>query len=552
MSFEKRVFVAMALCGVIWILFDWLGPKPPEPDPEDADAIEQSADSSDPEVDSKEGDAKGDEKEDAKAAETPDAEPSQDDGAPVEIAEHELRNDLLALKVSNRGPDKGGLLEGIQLLSEQFADHTTGTDPFDLQGGPTLSLSFKDAETDFRIKGGYKVIEAGSDNITLQSETDEVVITERLELLDGYEGKLTVTVKNKTQAAQSHRLHVETRVGIGESSRFNIKRGLCRTAEDVEEEDASDVEDEDIKFNGPIHWGGVDSKYFATLLVPTTPFGDCELSQSDDARHIVNHMGSTLMSVDPGESVVHEFGLYIGAKELERLEAFAAVDVTEEFTLEGAIDWGFFGGVLGRGFLGALRFFHGWVNNWGWAIVFLTVCIKLVTLPLTLKQMNSMKAMKRIQPQMAALKEKYKDDRVKQGQEMQALFAREGVNPLAGCFPMLIQMPIWFAFYSMLGAAVELVHVPFLWLPDLTAQDPIYVLPLALGAMMFLNTRMMPSSGDEAQAKMMRWIMPVMFTAFMLFLPSGLGVYIFVNTALSVIQTAIQVGTKKDKPAAAK
>jgi YidC/Oxa1 family membrane protein insertase len=103
----------------------------------------------------------------------------------------------------------------------------------------------------------------------------------------------------------------------------------------------------------------------------------------------------------------------------------------------------------------------------------------------------------------------------------------------------------------MLGAAVELVHVPFLWLPDLTEQDPFYILPLALGALMILQNRMMPSTMDAAQAKLMRWVMPIMFTVFMLFLPSGLGVYIFANIVLSLIQTAIQVGTKNKSAAAA-
>jgi YidC/Oxa1 family membrane protein insertase len=184
---------------------------------------------------------------------------------------------------------------------------------------------------------------------------------------------------------------------------------------------------------------------------------------------------------------------------------------------------------------------------WGWAIVLLTIVVKAITLPLTLKQMSSMKAMKRIQPEIVKIKEKYGDDKVKQGQEMQALFGRAGVNPLAGCLPMLVQMPVWFALYSMLAAVVELVHESFLWLPDLTKQDPYYALPIALGAMMVLQNRMMPSGGDEAQQKMMRWVMPIVFSAFMLFLPSGLGVYIFVNIVLSVIQTAIQVGRSDER-----
>ena len=137
---------------------------------------------------------------------------------------------------------------------------------------------------------------------------------------------------------------------------------------------------------------------------------------------------------------------------------------------------------------------------------------------------------------------------------MQALFSRSGVNPLAGCLPMVVQLPIWFALYSMLLTAVELVHESFLWLPDLTKQDPTYLLPLALGGMMVLQNRMMPNTMDEAQAKVMRYFMPAIFTVFMLFLPSGLGVYIFTNIVLSVIQTFVQLRTgKKDgDPAPAK
>jgi YidC/Oxa1 family membrane protein insertase len=108
---------------------------------------------------------------------------------------------------------------------------------------------------------------------------------------------------------------------------------------------------------------------------------------------------------------------------------------------------------------------------------------------------------------------------------------------------MLVQLPVWFALYAMLLTAVELVHVPFLWLPDLTQQDPYYILPLALGGMMVLQNRLMPNTMDETQAKIMRWMMPAMFTAFMLFLPAGLAVYIFTNIVLSVIQSWIQLRT---------
>jgi YidC/Oxa1 family membrane protein insertase len=170
--------------------------------------------------------------------------------------------------------------------------------------------------------------------------------------------------------------------------------------------------------------------------------------------------------------------------------------------------------------------------------------VKAVLLPLTIKQYTSMRKMKELQPEMEKIREKYGDDKLKQQQEMQALFQRTGINPLAGCLPMLLQFPVWIALYAMLGAVVDLYHEDFLWLPDLTQPDPYYILPLSMGVLMFVQTKMNPTAGDPAQAKMMLWMMPGIFVVMMLFLPSGLGVYIFANIVLSLLQSAIQLRTK--------
>ncbi len=537
-DFRTRVVVALVLCAVIFIVWDLLVPKPPPPEPDaQADVTTQ---------------VQG---EGATKDAGPDAStvPSTDEGAApptadVEIVEHEVRNDDIALMLTNRSPLRGGMITSTQLLGEKFREHATGRDPFGLQGGETLELSFADEATDFRVprNTAFEVREAGSDHLTLAYVSDEVEIVERFELLDGYEARLRVEVKNRSGSAQSHRLRVRSRIGKSDS-RYDVHRGLCQTGDDLEDEDAGDVEDGPIRYTGPILWGGVDSKYFGTYLVPSQPLAECVVGLTDDGRFVYDELVSDVSRLDPGQSKEYLFGVYVGAKELDRLEAFSAVAQPPGGRLEEAIDWGFLGGVseaLGRFLLGLLRWFHALTGNWGVSIILLTIMVKLVTLPLTLKQMSSMKRMKEVQPEIQKIKEKYADDRVKQGQEMQALFARSGVNPLAGCLPMLVQIPIWFALYSMLNSAVELLHVEFLWLPDLTQQDPYYILPLALGAMMVLQNRMMPMTGDEAQAKMMRYMMPAVFTLFMLFLPSGLGVYIFVNVVLSIIQTAIQVGTK--------
>ena len=549
MNFQRRTLVALLLCALIWVVFDLLVPKP-EPTPEELEA-QQKAEQL--EGKAEEGDA-------TQAAADGEGEPEADGDVAVpsapapEVQELRVSTDVLGLTVTNRSPARGGLLQEIELLSDQFAEHETAKNALKLEGAPTLEVSFADKETDFRIPRAttFEVRESSDEHAVLAHRSDEVEITERVELVHGYQGRLVVSVTNRSQTPQQHRLHLSVREGLGgDSSRYDVQRGLCRTDEDLEEEDRSDVEDGAISYQGVIKWGGVDSKYFGTLLVPQQPFAACEIRQSEDARFLVTELTASAKTLEPGQTHEYVVGLFVGPKELDRLKAFDAVAVEPEGDLQEAIDWGIFGGLsewLGRMLLALLRFFYGVVGAWGWAIVLLTIVIKLATLPLTLKQMASMRAMKRIQPELQKIKEKYADDRAKQAQESQALFARSGVNPLAGCLPLLVQMPIWFALYSMLGSVVELVHEPFLWLPDLTKQDPYYALPLALGAMMVLQNRMMPTTGDETQAKMMRWVMPIVFTGFMLFLPSGLGVYIFVNIVLSVIQTALQVGRNKDEP----
>jgi YidC/Oxa1 family membrane protein insertase len=480
------------------------------------------------------------------------AEPAVAAGPVVEPWDGALHNDLLSLAVTNRSPARGGLVTAVELLSPQFQGHPTATDSLGLAGKRTLEVGLTDDDGNPLVPRdtSYEVREVTANRLVLVHAGAQLVVTERLELLSGYEARLEVEIENRGPKALSHQLHVRTRIGIIDSQ-YDVRNGICRTTEDLEDEDKSDVEDGPVRY-ADILWGGVGGKYFAALVVPQERLQSCEVTLAKEGSALETDLATAVEELEPGKAKTHVFGLYVGPKELERLQAFSAVGT--KIPLDEAINWGFFGGVsewLGKLLLALLRWFHELVSDWGVSIVLLTVTVKAVTLPLTLKQMSSMKRMKEIQPEMNKIKERYAEDRVKQGQEMQALFARSGVNPLAGCFPMLVQLPIWFALYSMLGAAVELVHEPFLWLPDLTEQDPYYILPLALGALMIVQNRMMPSTMDAAQAKIMRWVMPIMFTVFMLFLPSGLGVYIFANIVLSLVQTAIQVGTNKNPQAAA-
>ncbi len=205
-------------------------------------------------------------------------------------------------------------------------------------------------------------------------------------------------------------------------------------------------------------------------------------------------------------------------------------------SLEESLDFGILA-ILSKPMLHIMRWFHDLIPSWALAIIFLTILVKLIMLPLTQKSFLSMQRMTELKPEMDRLREKYSKDRERMNQEVMNLYKREKVNPLGGCLPMLLQMPIWIALYRTLYSAVDLYRAPMgLWIHDLSAPDPFFVMPLVLGVLMYLQQKMTPTTMDSQQAKMMLYMMPVMFTVFMLFLPSGLNLYILVNTLLSLAQ----------------
>jgi YidC/Oxa1 family membrane protein insertase len=228
---------------------------------------------------------------------------------------------------------------------------------------------------------------------------------------------------------------------------------------------------------------------------------------------------------------------YLGPKnyrELDRAEAAAGFSPG----LTETIDFGWFG-VIGRPLLWLLLKFQSVVGNWAIAIMMLTFLVKLATLYWTTKSMRSMKSMAALGPQMKALQEKYKDDRQRLQVETMALYKQHNVNPIAGCLPILLQMPIWIALYRMLSSAGELYQEAFIpgWIDDLTNTDPYYVLPVILMVTMFAQARMQPATGDSRQQKFLQYGMPLMFGVMSFFFPSGLTVYIFTNTILSAVHS---------------
>jgi len=533
---SRRTLLAIAICVLIWIVYStWIMPPLPAAD---SQAPQQQI---------------SDERED----DAPQTVKEEDDAPPVDAAsvvKGRLQSELIALGVTN----VAGTVTSAEFQSPQFlgADGK-GLDFLDLAGQASLAVVFDAERTDFKIPRNavWEVVDTGDKRTwNLRYAEAGVEVKTSLVLLEDFEGRFTVKVTNTSDKPQEHRLVLRSRLGEGsEKSQYNVHRGLCATSEDVEDFDIDDVEENAERIRGAISWAGLDTKYFLWAMIPSEAGQLCEITTNSALDVLVANLYSKARTLSPGETRGYEYGLYFGTKELERLTSHSVVGGVN---LEDAIDWGWFGGLssfLGKLMLRLLHWFYGLTGIWGVSILLLTVVIKAVTLPLTLKQMNSMKRMKEIQPEIESIKTKYGDDKTRQAQEMQALFARSGVNPLAGCLPMVFQLPIWIALYAMLATAVELFRVPFLWLPDLTVQDPYYILPLGIGALMFLQTRIQPTpTGDNQQAKLMMWLMPIIFTVMMLFLPSGLGVYIFANILLSLVQTVIQFRTGKTAVAKAK
>ena len=237
--------------------------------------------------------------------------------------------------------------------------------------------------------------------------------------------------------------------------------------------------------------------------------------------------------------------LYVGPQEQQRLQAAApGLDLVVDYGFLAIIAWPLFW-LLGK--------YHALTGNWGVAIILLTVTIKLVFFPLSAASYRSMAKMKLVTPRLTKIREMYANDRQKMNQAMMELYRTEKINPLGGCFPILVQIPVFIALYWVLLAAIELRHAPFiLWIEDLSALDPYFVLPILMTVTMVLQTRMNPVPPDPVQAQVMKY-MPYVFSIFFFFFPAGLVLYWLVNNILSILQQwQIQRMFERDKPAHAK
>jgi YidC/Oxa1 family membrane protein insertase len=282
------------------------------------------------------------------------------------------------------------------------------------------------------------------------------------------------------------------------------------------------------RYEKSVQWSGITDKYFlVAMLSEKGSIANVEIKKNQ-AGFLESAATTPAFTVPPGQSASASLKLFVGPKDIDILKSQGS-------SLEQSLDLGWFT-VLAKPMLHSLKFFYGYVHNYGLAIIIITIILKLLFFPLTHKSYKSMKQMGNLQPKMAALKEKYKNDRDAMNRAVMELYRDHKVNPLGGCLPMLVQIPVFFALYKALMFSIELRHAPFvLWITDLSDKDPYYVTPIIMGVTMFVQQKMTPSNMDEMQQKIML-MLPVVFTFMFLTFPSGLVLYWLVNNILTIGQ----------------
>ena len=307
---------------------------------------------------------------------------------------------------------------------------------------------------------------------------------------------------------------------------------------------------------GPFHWAGVSDQYFAAAFIPQDPQNAAmltlrnalnvpkDLNHPEDKQTVqVDILGAAVGSLKGST----DERLYVGPKALESLETVQVPGITgAEPDLRSVVDFGWLGLIARPLFLWLKWTYKHILPNWGWAIVIQTIIINLALLPLRLSQMKSMLKMQRVAPQIKAIQEKYKKYSLKDprkaemNQEISALYKEHGVNPVGGCLPLVIQMPFLFAYYRMLGVAIDLRHAPWLWIRDLSAADPLHILPIGIIITMLFMQRMTPQAGmDPAQQKMMNIMMPGMLGVISWNLAAGLCLYWSVGNLIGIAQQSV-------------
>jgi YidC/Oxa1 family membrane protein insertase len=359
---------------------------------------------------------------------------------------------------------------------------------------------------------------------------------------DSYLIDLKVVLKNASERMLKDQLVLSVRKPVLEDTGYGFVGPSALINDNLEQIKVKKIEDKDA-FQGSLKWIAVEDRYFISSIIPANETnGTMKLAVIDNM--VVNQLVNPMFELSPGAQNEFQFFVFMGPKSMELLDSLG-------YDLGKALNFGFFN-VIAKPCLWFMNKIHSVIPNYGIAIILLTIFTKIILWPLGNKSYKSMSEMKKLQPLMTEIREKYKTDKQKMNQELMALYRTYKVNPMGGCLPMVLQIPVFFALYRMLYQAIELRHAPFfLWINDLSAPDRLFhfgfsvpfmeppygipVLTIIMGATMLLQQKMSPPPGDPTQAKMMM-LMPVVFTFIFINFSSGLVLYWLVNNVLSISQ----------------
>jgi len=418
------------------------------------------------------------------------------------------------------------------------------------EGGPNHLTLWTVTGNDFALQPG-----ADSLQVRLKGEGRDGIAIEKVYTFkrNSYVVDVTLEIRNQGAAAVTPYAYFQlTHDGKAASSLSKVAEtfgaqsfigfGIYTTEKAFEKIHPSDLDKAKFERRADSGWLAFVQHYFVTAWLPPEKmereYGALRRNDGLYSGNVVVHPGA----IAPGGSAQVKLALYAGPQEQRRLqEAAPGLDYVVDYGWLAIIAWPLFW---------LLEKFYGFSGNWGVAIILLTVLIKIIFFPLSAASYRSMAKMKLITPRLTKIREMYGNDRQKMNQAMMELYKTEKINPLGGCFPILVQIPVFIALYWVLLAAIELRHAPFiLWIKDLSALDPYYVLPILMTVTMILQTKMNPVPPDPVQAQVMKF-MPYVFSIFFFFFPAGLVLYWLVNNILSILQQwQIQRMFDRDKPA---
>jgi len=406
------------------------------------------------------------------------------------------------------------------------------------EGPGVLGMAFTDSLSQSSFSAPFAAEETADGLVLRALDQFGLLITRTYRFSpESYDVEMEVTLENKGQAPRN----ISWQVGVGPGlDLFRTKSGPDKPlpiAYVGGEIDKLKVKNAGQSQNvGRVDWVGIGDRYFLTALAGL----EGQLTgfvRKDQASEYEVGLQAEAVTVVPNQIITYKLIAYMGPKEQDRLLSY-------DLGFDKSVSYGWFSW-LALPFLSVLNFFYNYLKNWGLAILALTMLVKLALFPISQNMYRSMKKMQSIQPQIQALKKKYKDDSKGLQAETMALYKQYKVNPMAGCAPMVIQIPVFFALYRVLYNAIELRGASFLYIPDLSLKDPYYITPLLMGATMILQQRMSPTSADPKQAKMMMF-MPIIFTAMFLNFSSGLVLYFLFSNVIAIgEQTLVRKWTSR-------